>query len=461
MLPATSTLTSTFISMALPTSSLLIALSLVATAALSAQAPAPVRLSFAGAVREATGAAPDTAPPVVEIAGFRSDAASARVRQTRAGLLPSLSLDGSWVNRDFNPKTLGFNLPGLRLPSMVPSFNVYDGRARVTETLFDFANLGRVSAAKSQVTAANADRSAAVETSAQNVAVAYARAARAQAVVAARQADSALAAELVGLAVAQEQAGVSASIDVTRAKTQLAEAVGQLVVAGNQLDRAKIDLARALGRDPATPIALTDTLSAQLGAADVPVDRTAAVAQAIAARPDLAAELARGTAARSVASAISAERLPRLEVEADYGLSGVRLPDAVGTRQVAVQVTLPILDGFRREGRRAEQQAVAHESDVRARDLRHQVAADVDGALLDLHSASAQQMIAAERLRLAAQEVSEARQRFRAGVAGNIEVINAQSSLLRARDADIDARFAAVSARIALARSVGAARTLH
>src|ERR1043165_4107717 len=111
--------------------------------------------------------------------------------------------------------------------------------------------------------------------------------------------------------------------------------------------------------------------------------------------------------------------------------------------------------------RRAEQRAGARESDVRARDLRQQVAADVDGALLDLKTAAAQQMIATERLQLAAEEVSQARQRFKAGVVGNIEVINAQASLLRARDADIDARFAAVAARIALARSVGTARTLH
>jgi len=254
---------------------------------------------------------------------------------------------------------------------------------------------------------------------------------------------------------------VSASIDVTRAKTQLADAAGRLVVAANQLDRARIDLARALSLDPSTPITLTDSLSAQLGAADVPADRNAAVTQAIARRPDLMAEQARGAAARQAVSAISAERLPRLDLEADYGVSGLRVSDAVSTRQIAVEVTLPILDGFRREGRKAEQEAVAHESDVRARDLRQQVEADVDGALLDLRSAGAQQQIAAERLELAAQEVSEARQRFKAGVAGNIEVINAQSSLLRARDADIDARFAAVSARIALARSVGSARTLH
>ncbi len=384
---------------------------------------------------------------------------AARVRQARSGLLPNLSVSGSWANRNFNSKAQGISFPGA--PTIIRPFNAYDGRVRVTQTLFDFSNLGRVNAAKSQASAAGADRSAVVEASAQKVALAYARATRAQAVVTARQADSSLAAELVTLAVAQQQAGVSASIDVTRARTQLAEAAGRLIVAENQLDRATIDLARSLGLDPATPVELADTLSAELGVADVPAERNAAVAQAARARPDLAAEALRGAAARASATAISAERLPRLELGADYGVSGVRLPDAIGTRQVAVQVTLPILDGFRREGRIAEQQAVQRESEVRLRDLQQQVAADVDGALLDLRSAGAQQMIAAERLQLAAEEVSQARQRFKAGVAGNIEVITAQSSLLRARDADIDARFAAVSARIALARSVGSARTLH
>ncbi|HXM38402.1 MAG TPA: TolC family protein [Gemmatimonadales bacterium] len=429
---------------------------MAATSPLSAQAPPALRLSFAEAVRQVTGEAP---PPAVAIAGFRADAASARVRQTRAALLPNLSVSGIWANRDFNSKAQGISFPGV--PTVIGPFNSYDGRVRVTQTLFDLSSLGRLSAARGQVSAAAAERSAVVENAAQNVAVAYLRAARAQAVVAARLADSVLAADLVTLAAAQQQAGVSAAIDLTRAKTQLAEAAGRLIVATNQLERAKIDLVRALGLDPATPIALVDTLRADLGAADLPVGRDAAVAQAVAARPDLAAEQAREAAARQAASAISAERLPRLELEADYGLSGVRPPDAIGTRQIAVQVTLPILDGFRREGRLAEQQATVRESQVRGRDLRQQVAADVDAALIDLRSAAAQQTVAAERLELARQEVSQARQRFKAGVAGNIEVINAQETLLRARDADLDARFAAAAARIALARSVGAARTLH
>ncbi len=439
-------------------------LALVSAGSLSAQAPAqsPARLSlsFADAIRQATGTLQDApAPPSVVLAGFRTDEARGRVTQARSGLLPSISLGGSWSNRTINPKALGFSFPGV--PNLIGPFDVFDARVQLQQTLFDFSNLKRVSAAKSQVTASAAEGSATVEVTAQTVALAYARATRAQAVVAARQADSSLAAELVTLAVAQEQAGVSASIDVTRARVQLSESAGRLILAQSQLERARIDLARALGLDAATPIELTDTLSVELGAAAVPANRDSAVTQAIAARPDLAAELARGDAARTAASAISAERLPRIGIAADYGLSGNNGPDAVSTRGLSLQVTLPVLDGWRREGRLAEQRAVAQESDVRARDLRQQVAADIDGALLDLRSASAQQMISDERLRLAAEEVSQARQRFEAGVAGNIEVVNAQESLVRAREADIDARFAALVARISLARSVGAAHTLH
>ena len=429
---------------------------LAVPAPLVAQDPATVRLSFAEAVRRVTS---PEAPPVVAIAGLRTDEAQSRVTQARAGLLPNLALNGFWANRTFSPKAQGFSFPGL--PTIIGPFNVYDGRVQFRQTLFDFSNLGRLSAAKRQLTASRADRSATVEASAQSVAIAYAHASRSQAVVAARRADSALAAEFVALAVAQQQAGVSASIDVTRARVQLAESAGRLILATSQLERAKIDLSRTLGVDPNIAIVLTDTIGTELGAADVPADRDAAVAQAMVTRPDLAAEITRGAAARTAASAISAERLPRLDLQADMGLSGTRPEDMINTRQVAVQVTWPILDGLRREGRLAEQKAVARASEVRAKDLRQQVTADVDGALLDLRSAAAQQMITRERLQLAAEEVSQARQRFEAGVAGSIEVINAQESLVRAREADIDARFAALAARIALARSVGSAHTLH
>jgi len=422
--------------------------------------PAPLRLSFADAVRVASGQATP-----VELATLRATEADARVRQARSALLPSLAISGAWVNRTFNSKSLGISFPTPPgqpgLPELIGPFDNYDGRVRATQTVFDWSSVKRVRAAGAQADGSRAERGATVESAAQTAAAAYLRAARAAAVVAARRADSSIAAELVTLAEAQKRAGVSAAIDVTRARTQLVTAQGLTIIARNELDRARIALARALAIDPATPLELADTLAAGLANAEVPGDRQAAVAAALAGRPDLQAEVARGAAARQTGSAIRAERLPRLDLEADYGVNGLTMPSAISTRQVALQVTVPILDGFHREARIAEQNATVSESRVRERDLRQQIAADVDAALLDLRSAEAQQSVAAERLRLATDELAQARERFKAGVAGNIEVIDAQSNLIRARDTDIDARFAAASARVALARAVGVASTLH
>lgn len=426
-----------------------------------AQSPAPLSLSFADAVSRAAGGA-----PAVTLAGLRGDEVRGLLREARSPLLPSLSANGSWVNRTFNKDALGIqfpNFPGSPRGKLIGPFDVYDLRLQLNQTLLDFASAARVRAARAQLAGAQADSGLAAEGAVGATALAYLRAVRARAVVAARQSDSSLAAELVALAQAQKDAEVGTQIDVIRARTQLVASTGALVVARNQSERARIDLARSLGLASDAAIALTDTLSAALPVISLPEARDSLISLALAQRPDLGVEAARGLAARRTATAISAERLPRVSLEADYGANGVALRggDAIATRQIALQVSVPILDGFRREGRRAEQQAVVRASDVRIGELQRQVAADVDGARLDLGSAQQQEAIALERLSLAQEELNQARERFKAGVAGNIEVIEAQASLVRARDTDIDARFTAAAAQVALARAAGVARLLH
>src|SRR5207237_10564805 len=112
-----------------------------------------------------------------------------------------------------------------------------------------------------------------------------------------------------------------------------------------------------------------------------------------------------------------------------------------------LQVSVPILDGFRREARLDEQDAVVRESQVREADLRRQIAAEVDAALLDLGSAAAQQLVAREELRLAESELSQARERLKAGDPGHIGAGTARGGLVRARATEIDPRFAAATAR--------------
>jgi outer membrane protein TolC len=250
---------------------------------------------------------------------------------------------------------------------------------------------------------------------------------------------------------------VSTVIDVTRARTQKVAADGATLVAQNASEQAQIELARALGESPATRYQLTDGLSAESLVGTIPLNADSLVALAIARRPELKLAEAAGNAASTMKRAIRAERLPRVDLFADYGASGLHPNDAIATREVGVQVSIPLLDGLRREARLDEQSAVQKEADLRADDLRDQVRAEVAGALLDLKSGEQQSAIAAERLQLAEDELSQAKERFSNGVAGNIELINAQASLNHARDAEIDARYTIATAQAALARAAGVA----
>ena len=441
------------------------ALALAVMAALAAEASRALPAAAeALSLAQAVAAAADGSA-AVKLADLRTREAEGRRAQSRASFLPGISGSASTFNRTFSLASLGFSLPrapGSPPPAdLVGPFDVVDARVRATQTLFDVASWVRVRSAGDGVRLSQAERGLSVEGASQSAALAYLRAVRAQAMADARRADLDLAGQLLTLAEAQRNAGTSPEIDVTRARTQVATVRGQLLVAQNSLERARVDLARALGLDPGVRFELSDTLSADLG--DSPASRVpgAAVALALERRPELAAERLKLARARADRAAISAERLPRLEASADVGLSGNEWPGSTTTRQVGLALSLPLLDGLRREGRLTEQRAVIGESEVRAHDLEQQVQAEVAAALLDLASGRDQQNVATERLGLAAEEMAEARERFSSGVASNIEVINAESSLLRARDADIDARFAIASARVNLAHAAGVCRSVH
>ena len=88
-------------------------------------------------------------------------------------------------------------------------------------------------------------------------------------------------------------------------------------------------------------------------------------------------------------------------------------------------------------------------------DLRTEIGLGVKTALINLNSAKNQVQVANLGVQLSKEEVDQARDRFRAGVANNIEVIQAQDSLARANDNQIAALYRFNQARADLARSVG------
>jgi outer membrane protein TolC len=430
-----------------------------------AQQPAPgvpVRLTLGDAARLAA-----RQNAQAQEARYRAQAADARVKERRADLLPNLSGMALQSGRTFNTITFGLDFP--LIPGQPPLFNpagqiegpvnTLDLRGRLAGNVFDFSAIERVRAARSSASAADAEAGNTADNAATVAAGAYLRLLNSNAHIKARLADSSLASQQLGIARDQLQAGVGVALDVTRAQSQVALVRSQLIAARNDADRARLDLLRALNLQLDAVVELADSLGSLVDD-DVPLDEQAATERALRDRPDLRAAEEQLRAARQQVTAVRAERIPSVSGFVDDGVIGGNVNRLLPTYTYGVQLSLPVFDGFRREARIEEQQYQAREFEVRLRDLRLRTAIEVKGDILNITAARAQQAAAGERMRLAEQEVSQATDRFRAGVAGNLDVTTAALSLNTARTQYVDAVTAVQVARVALARDIGAVTQL-
>ncbi len=388
----------------------------------------------------------------------RTAQAAARITQSRSDLLPTISGYAAENGRTFNSATFGVTFPGFDANGeVIGPVNLFDVRAKITETFLDFGALQRLKGARTTARAYGAIAANEAERSAQNAANAYLRAQRADAQLGARVADSVLADSLLAIAHEELRVGVGVALDVTRAQSQFATIRAQLIVARNEQDRSRLDLLRALGQPLTAKVNLADSLTG-LVLRDTTINEADAIDLAMRTRPDLRAADEQIRAAEQEVVAIKAERLPSLAAFGDYGYIG--RDRLLGTYDWGVQLSIPIFDGLRREGRIEEAKAISNEIDIRRRDLRQQAAIEVRGALLDLKSAKEEADAVREALRLAQQEVAQAQERFRAGVAGNADVFTASLSLNSARTQAVDALSSYQGAKVALARAVGSVTAL-
>jgi len=394
-----------------------------------------------------------------QLAGIRAEEIAARVPQRRADLLPSLDAIASDGERTYNTASFGLPFPGFDPNgSIIGPVRTADFRARLGMSLYDPAARARYRGARMTADSAGAGHEAAMDNAALVAAAAYLRALRAEAIIAARSADSSSAAQLLGIARDVLAAGVGVGLDVTRAEAQLAGVRTQLAAARNEQRQAELALRRAVGVPLTQPLRLTDSLDVALPAAP---SETEALSVALETRPELRAAAAGAQAARLARDAASAARLPRVGAFVDQGYTSSRYAHLLRTYSFGLQLSVPIFEGGRTDGRVDEQAAVVRAADLRLADATDQVSVEVRGALIDISSATEQVSLARERLRLAEAEVSQAQERFRAGVAGNADVITALLSLTTSRAQLIDAETALRYSHVSLARAEGRLSDIH
>jgi len=279
-----------------------------------------------------------------------------------------------------------------------------------------------------------------------------------QALAASARADAARAQQqtaqtLYTQAVDLKQNGLVAGIDVLRAEVQLSTQVQRSTIAFNELEKAKLQLARAIGLPLGQGFTLDPALP-DLPAADLSTED--AVNRAYKARPDYQAALERVRAAEAERQAVIGDAQPSLKVTADYGDIGLSPGDSHGTFSVAGAVTIPIFRGGRTRGRLLEADADLRTRRAEAEDLKASIYYEVRTAFLDLDATSRQLELAGRARDLAAQQLAQARDRFAAGVASNIEVVQAQDAVAVAGEQFIAARYGYDLAKGALVVGIGA-----
>jgi len=94
-------------------------------------------------------------------------------------------------------------------------------------------------------------------------------------------------------------------------------------------------------------------------------------------------------------------------------------------------------------------------------DLRNGVEEQIRVSLLDLKASGDQVAVAESAVKLAAEQLKQAEDRFTAGVADNIEVVQAQQAVATANEDDISALFAYNLAKASLARALGSAEKTY
>ncbi len=368
-------------------------------------------------------------------------------------LLPNLNARISGTREQVNLAAFGFPLPP-GVPSVVGPFNVFDARVFLTQSVFDLKAINEWRAEAHNVLAARFDVKNARDVVILVSANSYAQALAAQALVEAARAQRDTAQALFEQATDLKAAGVVAGIDVVRAEVQLATAKQRVTAAQAEFEKAKLQLARIIGLPLGQAFTLADEIK-PVGFPDMTLEQ--ALDRAYKARGDYQAALARVQAALANRQAVLGEALPSVHVTADYGDIGLSVKDSHGSFNVAGAVRVPIYQGGKTKGRLMEADAELKSRRAEAEDLKGGIYYEVRTAFLDLQAGQEQLEVATRSRELAASQLTQARDRFAAGVSGNIEVVQAQEAVALASNQYISALFTSNLATGDLVRALGIA----
>ncbi len=369
-------------------------------------------------------------------------------------LLPTVTASATYTVEQINLAAFGLKFPGIN--PIIGPFQVIDFRAYLTQNVVNIAALQNYIASKHNFASAKLNAQDARDMVVLTVGNAYLLCIADQARIDAVNAELATSKLSFDQATAAHDAGTSPRLDVLRAQVDYQNEQQTLISTTNQLAKDKIALARVIGLPLDQQFRLVDT--APYKALDN-LDPDAAFAEAVATRKDLKASAEQLASANAQRKAAIADQYPTASISGDFGDLGTTVNHSHGTYTATGTIQAPILQIAKDRGERQVADAAVSQSQARFSDQAQQVNADIRSAILDIQSAAKLVDATTSNLALANEELSEAQQRFHAGVSDNLPVSQAQTTVEQANDQYISALYQHNVAKLSLARALGVAQT--
>jgi outer membrane protein TolC len=395
--------------------------------------------------------------PQVQIANLNLAQSVQDRNIARAGLLPQADLETLDRAMRYNIYALfGSKFPGI--PEHGGPFQFFQGGPNFSMPIFDLTLWRRWQSAHQGIRATEAQETTVREQTVLLVVSQYLGGLRAGAAVVAAQSRVDLAQALYDLAFDLQKNGVGTGLDTLRANVELQNEKQRLIEAQTQNEVALYGLVRLLNLDPHQKVELAD----QPSFFQTPeFEASQSIEQAFATRPEMKALEARERIALLEKKTAGESRLPTINVGGDWAYQGLSLPRAIPTYVFQVSLDVPLFTGGRIHAQIARSDLELKKVAQERGDLRDQIGLEVKTGVAQLESARHEVDVANLGVKLAQEEVTQARDRFQAGVANNIEVITAQDALARANDNQIAALYRYNQSRADLAHAIGQTEGLY
>jgi outer membrane protein TolC len=387
--------------------------------------------------------------------------ANVRAQQLRslAALLPDVSFEAKDVLANASLKEFGLRLPAIPgipgLPATTGAFGFQDTRLSVTQSIYNSAIRNGYQAEKHAQQASLLSSRDARDVVVYAVGTAYFQVVAADARVETTKAQLITARELDQQTADRVNSQISPEIDSLRARVERQSAEQQVTNAANDLEKARLTLARITGLPPDQMFTTSEIAYRPLTG----LTEQSAIAHAREFRSDLLSAAATMHEAESRVRSAKGEKLPAFSFHADYGLAGVNIGSLNQVYTIAGQLSVPIYSGGRIQADIDEAQTNLARRQAEFGDLEGRVAYDVRVAWLDVQASDSSVNVAESNRALAERALAQSQDRYLNGVTNYLELLRAQEAVTTAAENYIRSAYSFNVAKIALARAMGAAES--